>query len=106
MFHVGEHWLILKVFNSSLQQISDPVKDTTVLDNRKTMSEETYAPPLQLSQINSANLRKFLPEHASGLFIVLGSHFKNNNIRSQIDKFHAFMEPTPPSLIIHLENII
>ncbi|VUZ45366.1 unnamed protein product, partial [Hymenolepis diminuta] len=59
-----------------------------------------------VSQINPATLRKFLPEHASGVFVVLKFHFKNNNIRSQINKFHILNETNPASFIVQFANII
>ncbi|KAM3178069.1 hypothetical protein ACTXT7_003317 [Hymenolepis weldensis] len=84
-------------------QIGDPVKDTTILDNKITISEETSTPPSQVSQINPTGLREFLPEPQ--VFVVLKSHFKNNNKRSQINKFHVIIT-IPPSLIAQFANVI
>ncbi|KAM3176314.1 hypothetical protein ACTXT7_006767 [Hymenolepis weldensis] len=63
-------------------------QDTAILANKKAMSEETYTPPLQVSQINPATLPKFLSEHASGLFVILDSYFKHNYIGVKFKKFH------------------
>ncbi|VUZ57020.1 unnamed protein product, partial [Hymenolepis diminuta] len=38
--------------------------------------------------------------------MVLESHFKNNNIRSQTSKFHTLIEAIPPSLVVHFANVI
>ncbi|VUZ44738.1 unnamed protein product [Hymenolepis diminuta] len=70
------------------------------------MPEEIYTPSPQISQINPASLREFLPEHAPGVFMVLESHFKHNNTRSQINKFHVIIGTIPPSLIVQFANII
>ncbi|VUZ50494.1 unnamed protein product [Hymenolepis diminuta] len=67
------------------------------------MSQETST---QISQINPASLHEFLPDHASGVFMVLKSHFKNNNIRNQTSKFHILIETIPPSLIVLFANVI
>ncbi|VUZ40567.1 unnamed protein product [Hymenolepis diminuta] len=76
------------------------------MNNKKTISEEISTPPFRVSRINPASLRTFLPERASGLFLVLESHFKNNNIRSQINKFHVLIITIPPSLIAPFANVI
>ncbi|KAM3181116.1 hypothetical protein ACTXT7_014990 [Hymenolepis weldensis] len=74
--------------------------------SQKMMSVETYTPPLQVIQINPASLREFLPEHASGVFVALGSHFKNSSIRRQINKFHVIIETISPPLIVQFANIV
>ncbi|VUZ51376.1 unnamed protein product [Hymenolepis diminuta] len=38
--------------------------------------------------------------------MVLESHFKNNDIRRQISKFHILIETIPPSLIVDFTNVI
>ncbi|VUZ44866.1 unnamed protein product [Hymenolepis diminuta] len=72
------------------------------------MYQETSAPPppTQISQVNPTSLREFLPDHVSGIFIVLESHFKNNNIRSRTSKFHILIEIIPPTLIVHFAHVI
>ncbi|VUZ54495.1 unnamed protein product [Hymenolepis diminuta] len=70
------------------------------------ISEENYTPSPQISQINPASLRGFLPDHVPGVFMDLESHFKHNNIRSQINKFHVLIKTIPPFLIVQFANII
>ncbi|VUZ49246.1 unnamed protein product [Hymenolepis diminuta] len=52
----------------------------TILDKKKTMSEETYTPSPQMSQVNPANLRD--------VFMVLESHL-------ELRKYHSKAFPNP-----------
>ncbi|VUZ38832.1 unnamed protein product [Hymenolepis diminuta] len=70
------------------------------------MSQETSTLPTQISQINPASLLEFLSGHAWGVFMVIESHCKDNNIRSQTSKFHILIETIPPFLTVHFANVI
>ncbi|VUZ50218.1 unnamed protein product, partial [Hymenolepis diminuta] len=64
------------------------------------------SPPLQISQIYLASPRAFLPEYILCLFLALESHFTNNNIKSQMNKFQVFIEFLPPTIIVQFTNIL
>ncbi|VUZ51661.1 unnamed protein product, partial [Hymenolepis diminuta] len=60
----------------------------------------------QTSQINPARFRELLLKYVPAPLLLLKSHFKNDSIRNQINKFCDLAHSIPPSIIVHFAVII